>query len=115
MKYPDPMYATSEIPCFARNDAIKWARIPESRRVHPLAFSVLLCFWFALRCAAQDPAHRLEISTSRGATSYTISLAAPEQHFLEVQIFLPPGSSQRELQLPVWNALYQVRNFAQHV
>ena len=33
----------------------------------------------------------------------------------EVQIFLPPGTAQRELQLPVWNALYQVRDFAQYV
>ena len=28
---------------------------------------------------------------------------------------LPEGSAQRELQLPVWNALYQVRDFAQYV
>jgi predicted metalloprotease with PDZ domain len=46
---------------------------------------------------------------------YTISLASPEQHLVEVQIFLPPGAAQHELQLPVWNALYQVRDFAQYV
>ena len=28
---------------------------------------------------------------------------------------LPPGPAERELQLPVWNALYQVRDFAQYV
>ena len=27
----------------------------------------------------------------------------------------PEGASQRQLQLPVWNALYQVRDFAQYV
>ncbi len=27
----------------------------------------------------------------------------------------PPGAAQRDLQLPVWNALYQVRDFAQYV
>jgi predicted metalloprotease with PDZ domain len=32
-----------------------------------------------------------------------------------VQIILPEGATQRELQLPVWNALYQVRDFAQYV
>jgi predicted metalloprotease with PDZ domain len=32
-----------------------------------------------------------------------------------VQIILPPGQAQRELQLPVWNALYQVRDFSQYV
>ncbi|HET6176320.1 MAG TPA: PDZ domain-containing protein [Candidatus Sulfotelmatobacter sp.] len=47
--------------------------------------------------------------------SYTISLASPDQHLVEVQIILPAGAAQRELQLPVWNALYQVRNFAQYV
>jgi len=54
-------------------------------------------------------------SAVAGQTSYTISLAAPEQHLLEVQITLSRGSAVRELQLPVWNALYQVRDFAQYV
>ena len=47
--------------------------------------------------------------------SYTISLANPDQHLVEVQILLPEGAAQRELQLPVWNALYQVRDFSQYV
>jgi predicted metalloprotease with PDZ domain len=47
--------------------------------------------------------------------AYTVTLAAPEQHLAEVQIILPAGSSDRELQLPVWNALYQVRDFSQFV
>jgi predicted metalloprotease with PDZ domain len=47
--------------------------------------------------------------------NYTVSLASPEQHLVEVQLILPPGPSQRELQLPVWNALYQIRNFSQYV
>jgi predicted metalloprotease with PDZ domain len=34
---------------------------------------------------------------------------------VDVQIFVPEGAAQRELQLPVWNALYQVRDFAQYV
>jgi len=46
---------------------------------------------------------------------YTVTLASPEQHLVEVQITLPAGAAQRELQLPVWNALYQVRDFAQYV
>ncbi len=50
-----------------------------------------------------------------GATNYTVSLANPEQHLVEVQVILPEGSARRELQLPVWNALYQVRDFAQYV
>jgi predicted metalloprotease with PDZ domain len=60
-----------------------------------------------LLCMALAPAY--------AATNYTIVLANPQQHLVEVQILLPEGSPQRELQLPVWNALYQVRNFAQYV
>jgi predicted metalloprotease with PDZ domain len=48
-------------------------------------------------------------------TDYVVSLASPEQHLVEVQILLPEGHARRELQLPVWNALYQVRDFAQYV
>jgi predicted metalloprotease with PDZ domain len=45
--------------------------------------------------------------------SYTVSLANPEQHLVEVKVTLPPGASDRDLQLPVWNALYQIRDFSQ--
>src|SRR5580658_9479835 len=70
------------------------------------------------------PAHRIVLVTlllsvtlprCHAATNYTISLANPEQHLVEVQVFLPEGAAQRELQLPVWNALYQVRDFVQYV
>ena len=47
--------------------------------------------------------------------AYTVSLDSPEQHLVQVQIILPPGHTERELQLPVWNALYQIRDFAQWV
>jgi predicted metalloprotease with PDZ domain len=46
---------------------------------------------------------------------YTISLANPEKHLVEVTIDIPPGAGDRELQLPVWNALYQVRDFSQYM
>lgn len=46
---------------------------------------------------------------------YTISLENPEKHLVEVTIDLPPGGGDRELQLPVWNALYQVRDFSQYM
>jgi predicted metalloprotease with PDZ domain len=52
---------------------------------------------------------------AHAATDYTISLANPEQHLIEVRVILPEGAAERELQLPVWNALYQVRDFAQYV
>jgi predicted metalloprotease with PDZ domain len=49
------------------------------------------------------------------AIAYTIMLSSPEQHLVEVQIALLEGADQRELQLPVWNALYQIRDFSQYV
>ncbi len=55
------------------------------------------------------------LAQSQAPVAYTVSLSLPEQHLLEVQMFLPAGTAQRELQLPVWNALYQVRDFAQYV
>ena len=55
------------------------------------------------------------LSAQVSGPAYTISLADPERHLIGVQILLPAGSAERELQLPVWNALYQVRDFAQYV
>jgi predicted metalloprotease with PDZ domain len=46
---------------------------------------------------------------------YTISLAERRSHRVQVGIDLAPGSGSRELQLPVWNALYQIRDFSQYV
>jgi predicted metalloprotease with PDZ domain len=52
---------------------------------------------------------------SAAPVAYTITLTSPAQHLAQVQIILPAGAAQRDLQLPVWNALYQVRDFAQYV
>ncbi len=46
---------------------------------------------------------------------YIINLANPAAHLVRVTLHLPPGAAERELQLPVWNALYQVRDFSQYV
>jgi predicted metalloprotease with PDZ domain len=46
---------------------------------------------------------------------YTVTLGNPETHLVQVTIDVPPGPAERELQLPVWNALYQVRDFSQYM
>ena len=46
---------------------------------------------------------------------YIVSLANRPEHLVEVKMLLGPGASERDLQLPVWNALYQVRDFSQYV
>lgn len=46
---------------------------------------------------------------------YTVTLADPVRHLVQVTMEIPPGREAHELQLPVWNALYQVRDFAQYI
>jgi len=46
---------------------------------------------------------------------YTVSLAHPGNHLVHVIMQLGPGTSERELQLPVWTSLYQVRDFSQNI
>ncbi|HKT86829.1 MAG TPA: PDZ domain-containing protein, partial [Candidatus Sulfotelmatobacter sp.] len=47
--------------------------------------------------------------------AYQVSLADPTQHLVHVEIVLPGGDSTQQLQMPVWNALYQVRDFSQYI
>jgi predicted metalloprotease with PDZ domain len=48
-------------------------------------------------------------------TVYTVSLAQAGAHLVRVKIDVPAGSSERDIQMPVWDALYQVRDFPQYV
>ncbi len=66
-------------------------------------------------CATVLALSAVSIAQTSASVGYTISLTSLAQHLVEVQIVLPPGAAQRDLQLPVWNALYQVRDFAQYV
>src|SRR3979411_2193528 len=85
-------------------------RKPPLRMTRAGLFAAILSAILAVLAIA--PKARPQQST---AVAYTITLAAPEQHLVEVQLVLPEGPDQRELQLPVWNALYQIRDFAQYV
>ncbi|HET8826658.1 MAG TPA: hypothetical protein VFM77_16070 [Terriglobales bacterium] len=46
---------------------------------------------------------------------YTVTLADPVRHLVQVSVEIRAGRASHELQLPVWNALYQVRDFAQYM
>ncbi len=48
-------------------------------------------------------------------TSYTIDLADAKSGWLAITAETTCPQSQCDFQLPVWNAIYQVRDFAQHV
>jgi predicted metalloprotease with PDZ domain len=65
----------------------------------------------ASSASAQNP----ESSSQPTAIRYTISLANRAEHLVHVTLELPPGPADHELQLPVWNSLYQVRDFSQYV
>jgi predicted metalloprotease with PDZ domain len=64
---------------------------------------------------ASSDATAPESSEPARPVSYTISLSEPAQHLLHIHLNVPPGNAVQELQLPVWNALYQVRDFAQYL
>jgi predicted metalloprotease with PDZ domain len=56
----------------------------------------------------------LSASPSIQATvRYTVTLTDPVRHIVEVSMEVPAGRDAQELQLPVWNALYQIRDFVQ--
>ncbi len=81
--------------------------------VWPLTLLVLL---LGLSLAAAQESRKAAASAPETpGTVYVVSLAQPEQHLVQVKITLPAGAAERQLQMPVWNALYQVRDFAQFV
>lgn len=52
---------------------------------------------------------------ARGTIRYTVALAQPERHFFDVTMTIPEVNGRVLVQLPAWNALYQIRDFAHHV
>ncbi|MGB7281370.1 MAG: PDZ domain-containing protein [Candidatus Acidiferrum sp.] len=46
---------------------------------------------------------------------YEISLEHPERHLFHVIIKVPNVSGELTVQMPAWNALYQIRDFSSHV
>ena len=51
-----------------------------------------------------------------GATiNYTISLAHPDRHVFSVTMQIPSVRDRVTVQLPAWNALYQIRDFSSHM
>jgi predicted metalloprotease with PDZ domain len=49
------------------------------------------------------------------SVQYKISLAHPEQHLFHITMFIPEVHGSVTLQMPAWNALYQIRDFSAHV
>jgi predicted metalloprotease with PDZ domain len=52
---------------------------------------------------------------SFATVNYTIWLANPEQHVFHVTMTIPDVAGEVTVQMPAWNALYQIRDFSSHV
>ncbi len=46
---------------------------------------------------------------------YEVSLAHPEQHLFHVTMTIPNVAGSVTVQMPAWNALYQIRDFSSHL
>ena len=49
---------------------------------------------------------------ARATIDYTVSLSHPERHIFGVTMRIPKVRDQVTLQMPAWNALYQIRDFS---
>jgi predicted metalloprotease with PDZ domain len=58
----------------------------------------------------------LTISSSSQATiHYAVSLDHPEQHLFHVTMTIPDVTGEVLVQMAAWNALYQIRDFSNHL
>ena len=77
---------------------------------------VAVLFVFAARASAATPVTCASPASAQPVpTEYFVSLADPGKHLGHVSIRLREGDGVRTLEMPVWNALYQVRNFAANI
>jgi predicted metalloprotease with PDZ domain len=70
--------------------------------------------WFVLLAALFSVAAPA-CAQNESKLDYTITLADANHHRVHVTMTYDPESGGNEVQLPVWNALYQVRDFAKNV
>jgi predicted metalloprotease with PDZ domain len=54
-------------------------------------------------------------NSAKAAIRYEVSLAHPEQHLFHVTMQIPDVTGDVTVQMPAWNALYQIRDFSAHV
>ena len=53
--------------------------------------------------------------TAHATIDYSVSVAHPERHVFGVTMRVPAVHDQLTVQMPAWNALYQIRDFSSHV
>lgn len=57
----------------------------------------------------------LFVAPAHATIDYTVSLSHPERHIFGVTMRIPNVRDQVTLQMPAWNALYQIRDFSSHM
>lgn len=55
------------------------------------------------------------VSSVQATIRYDVSLAYPEQHLFHVAMTIPDVEGHVVVQIPAWNALYQMRDFSAHI
>ena len=75
---------------------LRFSRVPVF-----LFLQILLALSIVLPCSA--------------TISYEISLATPSQHLFHVTMTIPDVHGELRLQMPAWNALYEIRDFSSRV
>jgi predicted metalloprotease with PDZ domain len=83
----------------------------------PRASSAVALILFLCVVLAANPARAqsAQPASPSAPIQYIVSLANRSEHLVKVRIILGTGAPERDLQLPVWNALYQVRDFSDYV
>ncbi len=76
---------------------------------------LLLSALAAAQTAAVSRRQKAPATAPRPVLTYEVRLTNPAQHLLDVTVSGFTPAAKVEMQLPVWNALYQVRDFAQYV
>src|SRR5262249_44986395 len=54
-------------------------------------------------------------SQARATIQYEVSLAKPAEHLFHVTMTIPDVRGELTLQMPAWNALYQIRDFSSRI
>jgi predicted metalloprotease with PDZ domain len=80
------------------------------------AYSLAAILLTISTCPLQAAGHPIQASDSEnGSVFYEISVANPERHLFHVLMKIPNVSGELTVQMPAWNALYQIRDFSSHV
>jgi predicted metalloprotease with PDZ domain len=70
------------------------------------------CIWFRAAIVAAVFSAALP---ARATIDYSVSLSHPERHIFGVAMRIPNVRDQVTVQMPAWNALYQIRDFSSHM